>query len=447
MVSRLFPMIKYNDYEQLTNIIENENVNLNMLNSGYSLIYKAIEFRSTECFDLLIKNNIDNIKSKNGIVNGLYKAIEYYVNGNNISNKYYLNTLLNKNVYVDIFSIIKSLDNFELFIILFNRLEKNQNNIMKIIHNVINKNILIIFELIYKYLNYNLEEVTWYLENKNIIDNNIFKHSIIVSLNNLTVLYNIIDIIPWYYIINYNYNNTSINYPSLYFAIQSNNLHVFNYLFKLYNNLNTIELNSIDNIKNLNILFLSTSNTFLKDTNNITYYLYNILLLPIEFYNMNYILVYFYKKIFHHILYNVHEPWNTCTSHSRWYFYNFINKIYDLIYIILKYYNGSNLINPFESLTYFNDSIKSDFINTISKINTINNEILKNEKLNIYYMIIFRYIHIISYFNYKYNNDLLNSNNYYPYNIFIDSTDKYINENDKYIIELEIRYKTLNKII
>ena len=440
MVSRLFSMIKYNDYEQLTNIIENKTVNLNILNSGYSLIYKSIEFRSKECFDLLIKNNIDNIESKNGIVNGLYKAIEYYVNGNNTSNKYYLNTLLNKNVYVDIFSIVKSLDNFELFIILFNRLEKNQNNIMKIIHNVINKNILIIFELIYKYLNSNLEEVTWYSENKNIIDNNIFKHSIIVSLNNLTVLYNIIDIIPWYYILHHNYTNTLINYPSLYFAIQVNNLHVFNYLYKLYNNLNSIELNSIDNIKNLNILFLSTSDTFLKDTNDITYYLYNILLLPIDFYTMNYILVYFYKKIFHHILYNVHGTWNLPN------FYNFINKIYDLIYIILKYYNGSNLINPLESLTHFNDAIKSDFINTITKIKNINNEILKNEKLNIYYMIIFRYIHIISHFNYKYDNGLLNSNNYHPYYIFIDSNDKYINENDKYIIELEERYKKLNKI-
>lgn len=61
-------------------------------------------------------------------------------------------------------------------------------------------------------------------------------------------------------------------------------------------------------------------------------------------------------------------------------------------------------------------------------------------------MIIFRYIHIISHFNYKYDNGLLNNNNYYPYHVFIDSNDKYINENNKYMIELQERYKKLNKI-
>ena len=84
---------------------------------------KSIEFKSIECFNILLNNNIkfiaENYYNSIEYHNELSKAIELYINSDNIINKFYINKLLEKNIQINYLSIELSISDFELFKILF----------------------------------------------------------------------------------------------------------------------------------------------------------------------------------------------------------------------------------------------------------------------------------------------------------------------------------------
>ena len=135
-MTKLFNIIIGNDYNTLNKLLENNNnININCVNrQNQSLIYKAIEVRARECFDILINlDTLNIIYNKSSNINGLEKALDYCIISNNNSNNHYLNKLLDKNIPIDCNSILKSISNIDIFNKLFNKIEKTENNIYMIL--------------------------------------------------------------------------------------------------------------------------------------------------------------------------------------------------------------------------------------------------------------------------------------------------------------------------
>jgi len=119
----IFKIVQYNDYNELERIIKTSKVDLkNLYKKNEYLFSNAINFRSKECFDLLIESKY--FDPNDPYKNGLLTALEYYCNAKNQSNSYYINKLKNKFVHFTrqaIHIILKSdcYDEFSDFIIFF----------------------------------------------------------------------------------------------------------------------------------------------------------------------------------------------------------------------------------------------------------------------------------------------------------------------------------------
>jgi hypothetical protein len=119
----IFKIVQYNDYNELERIIKTSKVDLkNLYKKNEYLFSNAINFRSKECFDLLVESKY--FDPNDPYKNGLLTALEYYCNAKNQSNSYYINKLKNKFVYFTrqaIHIILKSdcYDEFSDFIIFF----------------------------------------------------------------------------------------------------------------------------------------------------------------------------------------------------------------------------------------------------------------------------------------------------------------------------------------
>jgi hypothetical protein len=119
----IFKIVQYNDYNELERIIKTSKVDLkNLYKKNEYLFSNAINFRSKECFDLLVESKY--FDPNDPYKNGLLTALEYYCNAKNQSNSYYINKLKNKFVHFTrqaIHIILKSdcYDEFSDFIIFF----------------------------------------------------------------------------------------------------------------------------------------------------------------------------------------------------------------------------------------------------------------------------------------------------------------------------------------
>ena len=87
-ITQLFKIISSNDYETLDKLILSKKlINFNCVKSGYSLVSKAIEVRSKECFNILLNlPNLEIIKNKSSKLSGLSILLEYYLQAPNQSN-------------------------------------------------------------------------------------------------------------------------------------------------------------------------------------------------------------------------------------------------------------------------------------------------------------------------------------------------------------------------
>jgi len=119
----IFKIVQYNNYNELERIIKTSKVDLkNLYKKNEYLFSNAINFRSKECFDLLVESKY--FDPNDPYKNGLLTALEYYCNAKNQSNSYYINKLKNKFVHFTrqaIHIILKSdcYDEFSDFIIFF----------------------------------------------------------------------------------------------------------------------------------------------------------------------------------------------------------------------------------------------------------------------------------------------------------------------------------------
>lgn len=253
----LFSIINNNDYIKLKKLInQGQIINLiNMTRMGISLIYKAIEYRSRECFDILIDiNNLTVLKNESSYINGLHIAMKYYNNAQNDSNWYYVEKLLEKgaNITVD---ILKNINDKNIFLKIFCRLNKTKERIDSLLKYLITNGKMEQLEDVYFWL---IEEEPEYFNSKT--NKNKFLEELFctaIKTNNLEM----IDILRSEKIdLKIVKDNNQIT-NSLFFALKNSCKTSFEYLINFYKGLSQTEFDNIKDIKELNLLMDKCTNT------------------------------------------------------------------------------------------------------------------------------------------------------------------------------------------
>ncbi len=184
----LFDIVRSNDYEKLSNIINQlkpEDL-LKTSKKNTSIIPHAIEYRSFECFNILLDSNKFDFKKMRYYSNGFSMALEYYKLAPNEKNMYYVNKLLEKN-----YDLLND-DNINYNIIYMEDTFRNSNLyelFFPILINSINRSPL-------KYLKYSLYSVEVfkklydYCVNNDLLTNDLQKRLIasIIEVDNYTIL-------------------------------------------------------------------------------------------------------------------------------------------------------------------------------------------------------------------------------------------------------------------
>lgn len=145
-MNKLQQFIKYNNWEKLQD-------NLSDINPYYfcRLLSNAVKYHSKECFDVLIGiSNIKELINKNS-----YRLKFIFINyqmAPNLVNEYYINkiiphmALVDSNVLPDIIKIPN------IFVLFFNKLDKNKDTIMTILESCIQMNLIESFQIVFSYL-------------------------------------------------------------------------------------------------------------------------------------------------------------------------------------------------------------------------------------------------------------------------------------------------------
>ena len=254
-MTQLFKIVSSNDYDTLEKLIMgNKKLDFNCIKSHTSLIYKAIEVRALECFDLLMSlNDLSILQSNNTNISGLNIALVYYLSAPNPSNKYYLDKLIERNVAIDRWSLISCMGDTILFETMFNRLDKSYDNINQIICSAVQRNNVTVMGKLYDYLY--LNNPTYYstIENKNAFNDIVLKTAI--QSNNIIAIEHLENL--EHNIMNLNQNNF-VKMPSLYYAYVSNtDCNAFNFIISRIEKLDEYTLNQIPNIKKLSNIICS----------------------------------------------------------------------------------------------------------------------------------------------------------------------------------------------
>jgi hypothetical protein len=105
-MAKVFRYITNNDHQNLTILLESKPELVNSISGFKSTITKAIEFRSKECFNILLNHpNLKLLTSNESYghvwKSGMVPALNYYGNAPNNENLYYLQKLLDKNVLIN----------------------------------------------------------------------------------------------------------------------------------------------------------------------------------------------------------------------------------------------------------------------------------------------------------------------------------------------------------
>ncbi len=297
--TQLFKMVISNDYDGLTKFIHmGKKLELiNQLKSGNSLISKAIEYRSLECFDILLNYpNLEIWKYRNS-QNGLGTAIEYYCTGQNEKNKYYINRMIQHPLFVTSEEIFCNLTNEtvcqELFTILFDKMPKTKDTIQ----NLVNRTVCFKSHHMFKYI------VNWLESNQPEYYNTPEKRqtfyqfilSSAASNNNIDVFETLESIgVNILQVIDQRTHNNTQYVPTLFHIIRRELIDyrsnqtvseiLVNYFYNRYAELSQDELNKIPNINNLNKLIdiMGTGYCNKSKTNNFVIQCYEMMLnLPI----------------------------------------------------------------------------------------------------------------------------------------------------------------------
>jgi hypothetical protein len=357
-------IIFYNDYNKLQHLIDNDLlIDSKMIKNYDLLLSKSIEYKSIECFDLLLEN-INNINNYNI---SLYKSIDYYINSNNIQNKYYLHKLLEKDIIIDKELLIKAADDLILFKILLVKIINNKyNTLLYLLNKFIKDNKLKIINYLYNY------NITNNITTNEDICNHIFKLSI--KHNNInTIMFlekNKYDMI---YIIDENNNIIPSLYYSISFIYDEKKI-IYKYLLNLY--INYSKENDINSINNIDTINLDSNRVYYI----INYIIYDLIKLEISLSNYDRIIKSMLSKLF--------------TSDED----TLINNIIETIFILS-----------------YNNILNKNSILIISDIIIPNNNY--NKRLYLYYILLkYKYIlpeNVSNYFNkIKINDEKNNINTY-----------------------------------
>lgn len=374
-MTKLFEKVTANDYIWLEELVQSKKeVNWNCIRFKLSLIHKAIEVRALKCFDILI--NIPEItvySNSSGQINGMMRALEYYIEAPNEDNLYYVNKLLEKNVFVSTYDVMRCINNDYMFNMLFNKIDKNKTNITNIISNTITNNNLALLIKMYEYIESN--NMDYYTPDNKIVFNNMIFKIAVDSLNHESQNKQPIKLQLVEYIMTKNVEWTNItNVPILYYSDIYNKPVAFNYFLQLFQNMSAEEINNIPNIKDFT-KYLSNKYYTNINLNSIK----SILALPIDFNDMSSNISILFKQIYQ----DTHYTYSSELDKK----YN----IYSIIFYI--YSKGLVKINPYLYMVNETTSMKQ-YIEYIKK--SINNNIYKT-----YCMCIRMFIYINSKFGFE----------------------------------------------
>lgn len=342
-IVQIFQIIENNNFDDLLMIINyDKKFNFNVLNkNGVSLLYTSIKYRAKECFDLLIKlENLTILNSTSYYINPIHIALEYYINGKNHVNKYYLDKLLEYNVRITITALKKGMNNSELFNILFLKIKNNleYKDYCELMEHICIENKLNILEYIYSTIN-----ETEILN----INKILFKYSI--HYDNICIIN---------YLEKYNFNFTFVdNKSSLYYALNYYSLlhsQIFDYIYNYYYTKTKEELEIIDSIYVLNFsynLLLNIINKYLKL--NLNFKRIIIILLN---HALNYTTNYFNKENYENLLTVIY----IILKNKK------INVIIDDDYLMNN--NDKYLTKLLNIIEYFDLNINKSIINKIKSI-------------------------------------------------------------------------------
>lgn len=382
-MTKLFEKVIANDYEWLEQLIQSKKkVDWNAIKHRFSIIYKAIEFRSLQCFDLLIEiPELDVFSNTSGNINGLSKALDYYAEAPNQINFHYINKLFEKNVNIGAIHYSYVIKNQMIFDIFFHKMEKTENNMNNIIYNIIRSQNLHMLMQVYDYMGNN--NLHFYQPNNMILYNTkIFKSAFMnFSINNIPIIeFYINKGVVWKLV---------DEEPTLYYIFR-HMPQLFNYFYKLHETLSKEEINSIANIKDIShiIKYLNV-----KSHENFK----QILLLPIDFNDMKNAVIKNVQTLYQPNIYYYSSP-------------NF-----DTLYLLL--YCGKVLSNPYD-----------DFITKIAP----NKNIVSSHHINIR-----KIYNMISHFGWKIPEPL---QEFYSI-LFTDKTINYEKEKDDFIAEYTKKFE------
>lgn len=184
----LFELVINNNYDEIASAIQFNRVNFKAKNRRSNYILEvAIEYRSIECFDLIVDNIPESEKISISEA-GLYKAIKYYSAAPNNKNKYFIDKLLSKNNidfnYTSSSVFVKNINIFNLFsdYILSNEPEKYLVECFDMdfeVYNIIFNHCLannllndtIVKKIIFKSIYHKREEILILIKNTDYINN------------------------------------------------------------------------------------------------------------------------------------------------------------------------------------------------------------------------------------------------------------------------------------
>jgi hypothetical protein len=372
-MTQLFKMVEANDYEGLSRLIQSKKkVDLNVVKSHQTLLAKAIEVRSRECFDIILEWPDYKFFNVNSSLSGLNQIIDYYLVAPNPSNEYYLNRLLDKNVQIGT-SIYKCINHPDIF---------NRMLFKLVVQPEFTKNIILgIIQVAIENANFNIFlQMMENLDNKMVDSTQTEKMEIYKNIITYGIKAQNIQIVD-YIINNKNISVKNIiiqNQPILYYCFDLRNNLMFNYFHMLYLKLSEQELNEIPGIK-----YFSLTTKYREKINfeSIKEYFDKIMQLNIQWDSYEKIIKQLFGKIF-----------NSQTSYSIRYlnvqFTSDVQQIFKLMFYCYK--TGQIKSNPFVHFVLDcgnNYNGYSNIFDSIVKLNNTNiSEQLKSFLRGVIYM-------------------------------------------------------------
>lgn len=243
MMKRLFEMVENNNYNELKQtVILNPNINLSLEKSRCSLLYTSVKYRATECFNILVGIPSVIAYENTHYQSALSVAVDYYINGKNQNNKYYIDRLIENEMKVHNV-LIRSVKDKDLFLYFYDKVDKTKIPFVQLVHRSLEDGCMDVFECVVDTL-IGLNELG-VINGTNTIYETLQE---IISKDNMEALEIIMKM------------NINIKQYSflLYTAIKYGSINTFNYFYNIYSKMPKEELNNIPNATNLNSILYDT---------------------------------------------------------------------------------------------------------------------------------------------------------------------------------------------